>query len=180
MLTAARPCNRNPPLLCSCHRATVPPCRRAAVPPCHEARFCLAGSPMYAELKGELWSRLEKRLTEQEDPRILGGVISLTPTPTAGSNDSRNSTNDRSGTRSNASSRSTVKANDGVLPDDSNERRLPGRMDEEGFTRVPKIVAVLLSADHEHGPGALRVDNAVRLFKRRVDLIRSLDRENPL
>lgn len=33
----------------------------------------LAGSPMYAELKGELWSRLEKRLTEQEDPRILGG-----------------------------------------------------------------------------------------------------------
>ncbi len=25
-----------------------------------------------------------------------------------------------------------------------------------------------------------RVDNAVRLFKRRVDLIRSLDKENPL
>jgi hypothetical protein len=26
----------------------------------------------------------------------------------------------------------------------------------------------------------LRVDNAVQLFKRRVDLIRSLDKENPL
>ncbi len=32
----------------------------------------LADSPMYAEQKAELWSRLKTRLTLQEDPRILG------------------------------------------------------------------------------------------------------------